>query len=222
MSNPQNEESYIDAKINTPVAFNFSPDYLEAFNRMTSQLNEIQTLTTPVLQSFIEITNGIYKTMNSPEMLNLFESIGRTTIQLGLSIQPAMEAISHSLSSINFEALTVDEAVLVHDASVDIAEYLSEEYLEADVAKEIVEASESDKLSIFKYLEFVILVIQLCINLGILPDIPQAEANKLIQAQTDQIILLRESNEKRIETDEKLIEKIDSLNDLLSTLYNND
>ena len=30
MSNPQNEESYIDDKINTPVAVNFSPDYLEA------------------------------------------------------------------------------------------------------------------------------------------------------------------------------------------------
>ena len=75
---------------------------------MTSQLNEIQALTTPVLQNFIEITNGIYKTMNSPEMLNLFESIGRTAIQLSLSIQPSMESISRSVSKGNFESLPVD------------------------------------------------------------------------------------------------------------------
>ena len=75
---------------------------------MTSQLNEIQALTTPVLQNFIEITNGIYKTMNSPEMLNLFESICLTAIQLSLSIQPSMESISRSVSKGNFESLPVD------------------------------------------------------------------------------------------------------------------
>ena len=221
MSNPQNEESYIDDKINTPVAVNFSPDYLEAFNSMTSQLNEIQALTTPVLQNFIEITNGIYKTMNSPEMLNLFESIGRTAIQLSLSIQPAMEAISRSLSSVNFESLTVDEAVSVRDASVDIAEYLSEEYLDEDFGSESTRAPQLETRSIIDYITTILLILDLLIKFGMLPAVPQNEANKLMQEQTAQIMLLRESNENKIATDEILIDKLDTLIDLFIIAENN-
>ena len=221
MSNPQNEESYIDDKINTPVADHFSPDYLEAFNSMTSQLNEIQALTTPVLQNFIEITNGIYKTMNSPEMLNLFESIGRTAIQLSLSIQPAMEAISRSLSSVNFESLTVDEAVSVRDASVDIAEYLSEEYLDEDFGSESTRAPQLETRSIIDYITTILLILDLLIKFGMLPAVPQNEANKLMQEQTAQIMLLRESNENKIATDEILIDKLDTLIDLFTIAENN-
>ena len=221
MSNPQNEESYIDDKINTPVAVNFSHDYLEAINSMTSQLNEIQALTTPVLQNFIEITNGIYKTMNSPEMLNLFESIGRTAIQLSLSIQPAMEAISRSLSSVNFESLTVDEAVSVRDASVDIAEYLSEEYLDEDFGSESTRAPQLETRSIIDYITTILLILDLLIKFGMLPAVPQNEANKLMQEQTAQIMLLRESNENKIATDEILIDKLDTLIDLFTIAENN-
>ena len=159
--------------------------------------------------------------MNSPEMLNLFESIGRTAIQLSLSIQPAMEAISRSLSSVNFESLTVDEAVSVRDASVDIAEYLSEEYLDEDFGSESTRAPQLETRSIIDYITTILLILDLLIKFGMLPAVPQNEANKLMQEQTAQIMLLRESNENKIATDEILIDKLDTLIDLFTIAENN-
>ena len=47
------------------------------------------------------------------------------------------------------------------------------------------------------------------------------EANKLMQEQTAQIMLLRESNENKIATDEILIDKLDTLIDLFTIAENN-